>query len=421
MPKRSDIRITKSRVDELTPGQTIWDSEIPGFGVVANKNSKTYKLKYRLKGTQYMLTIGTHGPLTVDEARKRAATHKSQVYAGENPAETKKAVGLTVEALCHEYMVKHAEVVKKPRSVDSDRANIKNHVVPLLGKLPVRDVNATDVKKFKNDVQAGKTAPSDPKSVQKAQKGGSPVTGGKGVANRCLALLSKMFNLAETWGMRSKGTNPVRGVSKYKENPKERFLSDDEIAQLWRALERIETTGDEGMQYPVAMVRLILLTGARRGEIQQLKWSMVDLENAKLDLPDSKTGRKTIHLPKQAVDELRTLHRLKGNPYVIVGAVEGKPLQNIRKPWKRIVTEAGLDNAIRLHDLRHTYASLAVRNGIDLYRAGKMLGHHNVETTQRYAHLEDKAFKETAIAIGDAISKLTERDKPERDASTSKQ
>lgn len=405
MPKRSEKRITKTIVDALLPGQTVWDAELPGFGVAANRHSKTYKLKYYYKGKQRWLTIGQHGPLTVEGARKQAFAYKVQINAGIDPLTEKKTVAHTVEELCQEYMEKHALVQKKTGSAKMDRANIKNHILPLLGSKAVTDLSSVDVERFKLDVQAGKTAPADPKQVQKAQRGGSPVKGGKGVANRCLALLSMMMSLAEKWGMRPKGSNPVSGVTRYKENPKERFLDPSEITRLSAALDAFEQEGDEGMHYPVVLFRLLMLTGARVGELQTLKWSMVDLENGKLTLPDSKTGGKTIHLPPLAVAELKALPHVKGNPYVIVGGRDGKHLQNVRKPWLKVLHRAELAD-VRLHDLRHTWASLAVRNGLDLYVVGKMLGHKNSATTQRYAHLADEHLKATARKMGDAFEKL---------------
>lgn len=404
MPKRSAIKITKTRVDELAPGQTIWDSEIAGFGITANAHSKSYKLKYYFQGRQHMLTIGTHGTLTVDQARKKAIGFKAEINAGVNPAVKKAAVGMTVKALCDEYMEKHARVMKKAGSAAMDLANIRNHIIPLLGSLSVEDVNSTHIEQFKLAVRSGKTAPTDPKAVQKAQRGGSPVTGGEGVANRCLALLSKMFNLAETWGLREKRTNPVTGVTKFKERPKERFLNEEELNRLWTYLDQLEADGASGMQFPVAMIRLLILTGARCGEIQTLKWSMVDLAGRRLNLPDSKTGSKVIHLSDRAVNELRRLERVKGNPYVIVGARDGKPLQNIRKPWSKIRKATGLED-VRIHDLRHSFASLAAAHGMDLLTIGKLLGHKNATTTHRYAHLTDDFLSKANDAIGDAFGR----------------
>ncbi|WP_192385782.1 tyrosine-type recombinase/integrase [Mesorhizobium silamurunense] len=407
MPKRSQIRITKMKVDALSPGTQLWDSEISGFGVVANAHSKSYKLKYYHKGRQRMLTIGVHGsPLTVDQARKQALIYKAQQQSGEDPATVKQVVGVTVEALCAEYMEKHASVMKKAGSAHMDQANINNHVQPLLGKMAVSDVTSADIETFKLAVKSGKTAPDDPKAVQKRQRGGSPVKGGTGVANRCLALLSKMFNLAETWGLRPKKSNPVSGVTKFKERAKERFLTVDEINRLTTHLDKLEDEGELGMQFPVALIRLLMMTGARCGEIQTLKWSMVDIDGGWLNLPDSKTDRKSILLSKQAVKLLRGLPKVTGNPYVIIGGKDGKHLQNIRKPWMKIRSAVGLDD-VRIHDLRHSFASIAAAEGIDLLTIGKMMGHKNSATTQRYAHLTDDHLRKASQSVGDALDRAS--------------
>lgn len=409
MPKRSAIKITKMRVDALLPGRTLWDSEIPGFGISANAHSKSYKLKYYFKTRQRMLTIGTHGTLTVDQARRQAIAYRAELNSGVDPALKKREVGLTMKILCSEYMEKYARVKKKNSSAQMDDANIRNHVIPLLGDRSVIDVTEKDIDDFKLAVQSGKTASVDPKAVQKLQRGGSPVKGGKGVANRCLALLSKMFNLAERWGYREKRTNPVTGVTKFKENPKERFLNEAELHQLWAHLDKIGAEG-EGMQFPIALIRLLILTGARCGEIQNLEWTMVDLEGRRLNLPDSKTGKKTIQLSEMAVTELKNLPRVSGNPYVIVGAKDGKPLQNIRKPWMKIRQAVGLDD-VRIHDLRHSFASLAAAQGVDLHTIGKLMGHKNTTTTQRYAHMTEGYLSKANQAIGDAFGRTFTRQK----------
>lgn len=413
MPKRSTNRIIKSRVDALVAGQTIWDAEVAGFGVTANTHSKTYKLKYRHNGRQRMLTLGTHGTITPDEARKLAMNAKAEVNRGNDPAALKQEVSLTVEELARQYMLRHADVNKKPGSALMDRANIKNHVVPLLGKLPVSKITTTDIENFKASVQAGKTAPENAMAVRKAQKGGAVVRGGKGVANRCLALLSTMFNLAELWGLRTKQTNPVSGVKKFKEQSKERFLSDEEVQRVWAVLDELESKGENGMQYPVALFRLLMLTGARLNEIRSLQWSMVNLAEKRLDLPDSKTGKKVIHLPDRAVEVLQSLPRVSGNPYVIVGGVTGAPLVNAQKPWRRVRNQANLPD-VRIHDLRHSFASMAVRNGVDLYTLGKTLGHKNPSTTQRYAHLSDEHMKKAAAKMDDAFGRAVALSRAEK-------
>lgn len=419
MPKRSSIAITKQRVDGLKAGQQIWDSGVVGFGVIANAHSKSYKLKYRFRGTQRMLTIGIHGsPFTVDAARKQAQAYLTQLHAGSDPAEEKANLALTVEALCAEYMEKHAHVQKKPTSAHQDAMNIRNHVTPLLGKIPVAEVTAKHIDDFKLKVQSGKTAPSNPKQVQLAQKGGSPVKGGKGVANRCLALLSKMFNLAERWGYRPQNSNPTVGISKYRENAKERHLSEEELKRLWAHLDFMAS--QEGADvFTIAFFRLLILTGARSSEIKTLKWSAVDLPGKRLKLADSKTGSKTIQLSDTAVQVLEALPRVKGNEYVIVGAKPQRPLQNVRKPWVAISKAVGL-NDVRIHDLRHSFASFAAAQGMPLATIGKLLGHKNVGTTARYAHLTESYLQKANDDLGQhmkgIVTELQPAPQPEHSA-----
>jgi integrase len=423
MPKRSEIAITKTKIDNLAQGACLWDSQLVGFGVKANANTKSYKLKYRFKGRQRMMHIGVHGsPYTVEMARKAAMAALVKLEAGVDPAAEKKLVGETVAQLCDEYILNHATAHKKPSSTKGDAANIKNHLKPLLGDRLIKDIAPNDIEKFMADVQQGKTAPKDPKAVQKAQKGGKAVTGGKGVANRCLSLLSKMFNLAERWGYRSNNTNPVRGATKYKENPKERYLTSVELQRLWQYLDQMERDGihfdsyedgkSTGAQteatkshyamYSVACIRLLILTGARLNEIMSLKWDMVDLTGSVLNLPDSKTGKKTIQLSDTAIEVLKALPKVKDNPYVIVGGKSGKHLKNLRKPWIAICKATNL-GGVRIHDLRHSFASFAAAQGQPLLVIGKLLGHKNPATTQRYVHLTDNLLKTANQAISEEI------------------
>lgn len=405
MPRRSTSRITKSRVDAMKPGEQAWDADIAGFGIVANKNSKTYKLKYMFHGRQRMMSLGVHGaPLTVDMARKKAMACLTELHNGQDPAVTRTSKGMLVIDLCDRYLKEHARPHKKPSSIRMDEKNIQNHVVPLLGKRRVIDVNAADIERLKLAVRDGKTAPKDPSKQQKLQKGGSVVTGGEGVANRCLALLSKMFNLAERWDLRDKNTNPVQGVQKFKEKPKERYLSQDELVRLVRILDEAERTKTESL-FVIAAIRLLILTGARLNEILTLKWSMVDFERRLLRLPDSKTGAKPILLSETAVELLKALPRIQGNEYVIVGGVDGQHLKNLRKPWGRIRARAGLSD-LRLHDLRHSFASFAIAEGVSLPAIGKLLGHKKTVTTERYAHLADDYVSEASRTIGEKIGPM---------------
>ena len=206
-----------------------------------------------------------------------------------------------------------------------------------------------------------------------------------------------MFNLAESWSLRPQFTNPCRGVKKYKEKKRERFLSREELRRLGEAL-RIE---EEFAPQAVACIRLLLLTGCRLGEIQTLKWSYLDLETCLAFLPDSKTGRKTLYLGSVAVKLLRSIPRRRDNPYVITGDIEGQHLTDMQKPWRRIRRLADLPD-VRIHDLRHTFASSGVALGQGLPIIGRLLGHTQPQTMARYAHLAAAP----ALEVADKISQI---------------
>jgi len=223
------------------------------------------------------------------------------------------------------------------------------------------------------------------------------------MANLCLAVLSKFMNWAEAKGLRPQFSNPVRGIRKYPENHRERFLTAEELQRLGEALD--EELREHGDIYAVAAIRLLILTGARLGEITSLRWEYVDLDRGLLLLPDSKTGKKAIVLNAAARQVLEELPRLHGNPHVICGHKEGCHLVNLQKPWRRIRKRAGIED-VRIHDLRHTFASLAARQGGSLPRIGALLGHSQMQTTQRYAHLIVDDVRQLAETVGDELADM---------------
>jgi integrase len=211
-----------------------------------------------------------------------------------------------------------------------------------------------------------------------------------------------MFNLAERWGLRSDGSNPCRHVEKFKEKKRERFLSSEELSRLGNVLAKAEQGGKE-LPSVIMAIRLLILTGARLSEILGLRWEWVDFEQGCLRLPDSKTGAKLIPLSRPAYEILENAPRLVGNPFVIPGAKEGEHLVNLNKPWRRIRKLAGLKN-VRLHDLRHSFASVAASSGMGLPMIGALLGHKEVATTQRYAHLANDPLKAAADMVAEKIT-----------------
>jgi integrase len=222
-------------------------------------------------------------------------------------------------------------------------------------------------------------------------------------ANRTLGVLSKMCNLAEVWGLRPDHSNPCRHVKKYPEQKRERFLSPEEYIALGKTLDAIDTDGSESKS-AITALRLLMLTGCRLGEIMTLRWEYVDLKAREFRLPDSKTGAKVVHFGETAVDVLQSIERTPGNPWVITGRKDGARLTDLQHPWRRIRARAGLPN-LRIHDLRHSYASGALALGEGLPMIGKLLGHTQVQTTARYAHLASDPVKTAASKVSDTIGK----------------
>jgi integrase len=221
-----------------------------------------------------------------------------------------------------------------------------------------------------------------------------------GAANRCLGLLSKILNLAERWGLRPDGTNPCRFIERNREAPRERYLTGEELGRLGSVLLEAEVDGTAPPTF-IALVRLLIFTGARLGEIQKARWEWI--HGDVLRLPDSKTGRKDVHLPPPALAVLASLPRVVGNPHVIAGEREGGYFIGVWKAWGKLRERAGLPD-VRLHDLRHTFASVGAGSGMGLPMIGALLGHHHAATTQRYAHLAADPLKAAARAIGSEIA-----------------
>jgi site-specific recombinase XerD len=401
-------KITKRSVDELAPKDApeavLWDTEIKGFGVRARSGgAKTYILHYRPGGGRNAplrkLTIGRHGsPWTPEKARVEAKRLLGQVASGEDPAQRKSAdrQAMTVAELCDLYL---AEGVahKKTSTLKADRGRIVHHIKPLLGDKRVETLTRADVERMMIDVKTGKAIHRHA-STEKRPPGSVP-TGGPGTAGQCVALISTLMVFAVARKLRS--DNPAAGIKKPPIRKMERFLSEEEIARLARALDA--ETAASGNPYPAAALKLLLLTGARRGEIANLQWQNVDFQRKCLRLPDSKTGAKVIYLHAPALDILRSLPRLANNLYVIPGNRVGAPSGAIDRVWSRARSAAGLRD-VRLHDLRHSFASIGVVDGLSLPIIGALLGHKHSATTARYAHLAPGPLRTANDAVGSKIA-----------------
>jgi integrase len=280
--------------------------------------------------------------------------------------------------LAKRYLDEHARPKKKPSSIEADERNLNNHVLPALRQRPVAEVTRADIMRLHHQMRH---AP--------------------GACNRTLALLSKMFNLAELWGLRPDGSNPCRHVEHYPENKLERFLANEELKQLADALAEAERT-QLIAQSAIAAIRLLLFTGCRVGEILSLQWHHVDEAGQCLRLPDSKIGAKVVHLNAPALEVLSRIGRKDGNPYVITGRGDG-PLGNLQRPWVSIRKAAGVED-VRIHDLRHSFASVGIAGGLSLPIIGKLLGHSQPVTTARYAHLANDPLKQATDMIGRRIA-----------------
>jgi integrase len=376
-------KLTKRTIDALTQSQTdylVFDEEMPRFGVrVMRSGAKSYLIQYRQGRHTRRYTFGKHGLLTPDLARALARQLLAGVDRGEDPslARQERRTAPSVADLCQRFLSDHVNHRCKPTTQREYRRAVELFIVPVIGKVKVADVQRAQVAALHHHLHE------------------IPYQ-----ANRTLGVLSKLFNLAEIWGFRPDGTNPCRHIQKYEEKKRERFLSEAELGRLGQVLREAEETGSES-RAAVAAFWLLLLTGCRRGEIQTLKWEYV--RGRALELPDSKTGRKTLLLGQAALDLLATLPRLPDNPYVITGTLPGSYWTDLERPWRRIRARAGLAD-VRIHDLRHSYASSAVALGETLPIIGKLLGHTQVQTTARYAHLANNPVQNAADRISFQIA-----------------
>ena len=385
-------KISKRSVDALRSGEKdryLWDGghrdALVGFGLkVTPAGRKVYLVQYRLggrKGRTRRITIGTHGNTTAEKARARAKILLGEVAAGKDPASErdKAKAGSGLKAVLEQFLSEHADTKLKAQSSQEYRRIARLYFLPALKNRRVADIERSDIARLHHSMRA--------KPYQ---------------ANRTLALLSKFFNWSEKHGLRPDGSNPCRHVEKYKERKRERFLSEEELGRLGKALTAAEKSGETSV-WVIAAIRLLSLTGARLSEIVTLKWDHVDFERQQLRLPDSKTGQKSIYLNAPALEVLALVPRLEDNPYVICGGKDEAHLVNLQKPWRRIRKAAGLDD-VRLHDLRHSFASVAAGGGMSLPVIGALLGHTQPQTTQRYAHLSADPLKHASDVIGGRIA-----------------
>ena len=372
-------KLTRRSVDALKANgadTVYWDGELTGFGVRVRKSGrKNYVLQTRVRGKLRWFTIGQHGRITADEARAEALEILAQVKKGIDPrdADAVRKVEPVMAELGRRFLEEYVPVHCKPSTQGEYRRSVELFIDPAIGGMRIAAVERKDIAKLHFDLRD--------KPYQ---------------ANRTLGVLSKMFSLAEIWGLRPDGSNPCRHVKRYKESKRERFLSPEETERLGEVLAEAESE----MPSAVAAFRLLLLTGCRLSEIQFLRWEYVREDC--IELPDAKTGGRVVPLGPEARAVLADLPREEDNPWVISGKKPGTHLTDLQRPWRSIRACAGLED-VRIHDLRHSYASRALALGESLTMIGKLLGHTQVQTTARYAHLARDSIQNAAARITGSI------------------
>ena len=404
------IRITKSTVDSAMPGATryvLWDISIPGFGLqVAPSGLKTFVLRYRSRhkfAQKRFVLLGRFGPVTAEQARRKATEILGQVATGGDPAfERQQAsqAALTFGDACDRFLRQHVSAKRKPGTHGLYNHIIEKKLKPQLGIRNILKVSRQDVVQLHYSMKA------------------TPV-----IANRAIAVLATMYSWCGRVGLIDETVNPAKGIEKFRETSKERYLSRAEMGRLGRALAEAETTGFEYafdptkpkskhgakpgerrvVQSPqaVAAIRLLILTGCRVGEVLNLRWSEVDFDRGMLHLPDSKSGKKTVLIGRPALEVIQTLPR--DGEFVISGTDPEKRRVDLKRPWEAIKRRAGLHD-VRLHDLRHSFASVGAGAGLGLHIVGKLLGHSQSRTTARYAHLADDPLKRAAEIVSNQIA-----------------
>lgn len=345
------------------------DIECVGLHLRVSKNGRRFfQHRYRFLGRKLCISLGEFPAVTIQEARLRVGEHKALLARDKDPAAERGKVraDLTFEEYASQHYMPHAKAHKK--TWDDDKSQIERRLNPVLGKLRLKAITPRDVAMVHAKEKDRTTACT---------------------ANHLLTLMKRMFNLAIKWEMLEK--NPANDQDKFHEGPlRERYLSNEELPKFLAALD------DENDRLSVAALRMLLYTGCRREEILSLKWENVRLDEDRIYLPKTKNGKsRTVHLNLRAKDVIVELQarkdqeeRTRGSVYVFPSRKGTKKgyIYDLRKPFEKACLIAGIEN-FHIHDLRHTFASLAVSSGADLYVVQRLLGHQDIAMTQRYAHL----------------------------------
>lgn len=383
------MKLTKTLVEGAKPRAQRYrlsDSLVPGLILlVLPSGARTYYLRHRVDGQQRELKLGTPVELTPDQARDLARAALARVRAGGDPGAERRAAreAPTIEALAARHLQAHAS---RKRSGRNDEILWRRHLLPSFGRVKVAALSRERIREWHA---------AHPK----------PAT-----ANRALEVLGVAMGLAEEWGWRPAGSNPARGIKAHPERQRRRYATPDELAQLRAALQRWEAAGPLAMRWRFAqLVRLLLLTGARLREVMNAQWSEIDWGRGVLRVPAErgKTGAAEVRLSDRALailGELRSKigEQLPENRWIIPGETGDRPLVGYRRMWLALLEEAGVAD-LRIHDLRHTFASYALSGGQTLGTVGQLLGHRSAQTTSRYAHLIDDAARRAVAQLSDDL------------------
>ena len=384
-------RITTTAVERLAASDSIMDVGLAGYGVRRQGAACVYFVRKHVDGRRHYVTIGVHGRegWTEAKARQKALMIIAALKQGADPTSDRAKARLmpTLAEFAAEFLEQQAARLK-PGTIANYRSLLTTHLAP-------RNGDGTVKAGCLGRLRLNCVAPQDLASLHRSLKDRPRA------ANHLLAFISSLYSGAKRAGLLPVGFNPTVDIKHYRLQPRQRFLTEVELARVGDVLHEAELDGSED-PYAIAALRLLILTGCRRSEILTARWSWIDLNRGVLRLPDSKTGAKVVHLSPAAVDVLERLPRVANNPFVIVGAKAGQSWVNLRKVWVRIRDRAGLDPAVladgrhqpaRLHDLRHSFASLLASRGASLPMIGKLLGHAHPSTTARYAHLADDPLR----------------------------
>ncbi|MFD0978267.1 MULTISPECIES: tyrosine-type recombinase/integrase [Roseobacteraceae] len=398
------LRLNEKAVRDAEPAEgrdyQVFDTDVRGFAVcIYRSGSRAFTLDYRHAGRQRRMTIGRWPEWTTTAARERAKELRREIDAGEDPLAQREQgrEAPRFQDLIDRYVEVHLPNLA-PTNASDQRSMLKKLVAPDWGNRLVTEITPYDVEKLLNKIAAGRARPSKAKPNNRARKlQGSKPTPIR--ANRTGEVLRKMFTYAQSWGWRD--DNPASGFRRRIENPRERFLTQQEIRRLAAALERAED------RRAADIIRLCMLTGARVGEVRQARFEHFNLEHLSWTKPASMTKQRKIHrLPisdeAAAIVRQRQMLVPRGSPWLFPGDVPGQPVKEIRRFWIQIQKEVGIPD-VRIHDLRHTFASLLVSGGASLEMIGKLLGHSQTQTTQRYAHLMDSPLRAGVDAVASAF------------------